>query len=101
VMHPDVRANMAKVIGKHTRNITGAAIVCAGTGFRATAMRSIVTAIHIASLAAHPLRVFSEMAPALAWLQDKQAEGELDVPVLAASVATLRARLLGPASSVR
>ncbi len=94
VMHPEARREMAKVVSKHTQNIKGAAFVCHGTGFRATAVRSVITAIHMASFASHPLRVFSALDPALAWLGSKQAVGELDLAALSAELGRLRARFV-------
>jgi hypothetical protein len=92
VMHPEARREMVKVVSKHTQSITGAAVVCNGTGFRATAVRSVITAIHMASFASHPLRVFSALDPALAWLGGKQAPGELDLAALSVELERLRAR---------
>ncbi len=94
VMHPEARRDMAKVVSKHTRSIKGAAIVCHGTGFVATAVRSVITAIHMASFASHPLRVFSAIDPALTWLGSKQAAGELDLAALSAELERLRARFI-------
>jgi hypothetical protein len=87
------RAAMANVVRRYTKRITGAAIVCEGTGFRPTVVRSAITAIHMASLASHPLRVFSTLDPALQWLLDRQPERDLDIAALGRTVSTLRARL--------
>jgi hypothetical protein len=92
------RAFMANVVRRYTKSITGAAIVCEGTGFRPTVVRSVITGIHIASLASHPLRVFSALDPALAWLLEQQPERDLDIVALGRSVGTLRARLAAASS---
>jgi hypothetical protein len=87
------RTAMANVVRRYTKSITGAAIVCEGTGFRPTVVRSAITGIHVASLASHPLRVFSTLEPALAWLLEQQPERDLDIAALGRSVGELRARL--------
>lgn len=92
------RAAMANVVRRYTKSITGAAIVCEGAGFRPTVVRSVITAIHMASLASHPLRVFSTLDPALGWLLEQQPERDLDIAALGRNVAALRARLIAASS---
>jgi hypothetical protein len=91
---PEARDSIAEIVRKHTRCITGAAVVCEGTGFRATAIRSIVTAIHMASRSQHTSRVFSVAEPAIEWLATTRKDGALDVRLLVEASATLRAKLL-------
>lgn len=67
-----VRDEMARVVGVHTKAIIAAAIVCEGDGFLATVARSVITAVHMASRASHPLRVFEANEPALRWLESRQ-----------------------------
>jgi hypothetical protein len=90
----EARDGITDVVRKHAQNITGAAVVCEGTGFRATAIRSIVTAIHMASRASHSSKVFSEAAPAIEWLASTRSDGALDVRVLLEASQGLRAKLL-------
>lgn len=87
------RAGMARVIGRHTRDLRCAAILLEGGGFSATAVRSIITAVHVASLASHPLRVHSDLAAALSWLEAHPGEGAPERSVLEACVQRLRARM--------
>jgi hypothetical protein len=61
------RKMMGDVVRRHTHHIDAAAMVVGGTGFRATVVRSIITGIHLASSATHPLKVFATLDPALDW----------------------------------
>lgn len=67
----DARARklMADVVGRHTHRIGVAAMVVVGDGFRTTVVRSILTGIHFASRAVHPMRAFPALEPALVWYQ--------------------------------
>lgn len=67
-MTPDLRDNMQLLIRRYTSRFSGAAIVYEKTGFHGTAVRSIVTAINVASRAEHPNRVFAAAREAIAWL---------------------------------
>jgi hypothetical protein len=90
---PDARQAITEIARKYDSGIGGAAIVCGGTGFRATAVRSVVTAIHMASRATYPTKVFSTDAPAFEWLQGTRANADLDLKLLAEATTALRARL--------
>lgn len=68
LMPPDVRAGIDACVKRFTNQITGAAIVFEKTGFHATAVRSVVTAINLASRATHPNQVFAELPLAVSWL---------------------------------
>lgn len=94
----EVREMLAQVARKYTKSMTGAAVVCEGTGFRATAVRSVVTAIHMASRASHPVKVFSCVEAGLEWLASTPVDG-FDRPLLAEATATLRERLLAKATA--
>ena len=87
------RAAVAQLVQQHTRSIRAAAVVSEGTGFRATAVRSMVTAIHMAGRASHPTKMFDTLPPALEWLASKRPELPLDGPRVASTVDALRARL--------
>ncbi len=87
------RRGVADISRKYTSQISGTAVVCEGSGFRATAIRSIVTAVRMASRASHPSQVFAGTEPALAWLASTQPAGAFNLPSITHSVATLRARL--------
>jgi hypothetical protein len=90
---PEARDAITEIVRKHSHDITGAAVVCEGTGFRATAIRSIVTAIHMASRASHPSKVFAEPEPAIEWLATTRSDGAMDVALLRQASEGLRAKL--------
>lgn len=89
----DARDAITEVVRKHSHAITGGAVVCEGTGFRSTAIRSIVTAIHMASRASHPSKVFNAAEPAIQWLASTRSDGGLDVTLLLEAADGLRAKL--------
>jgi hypothetical protein len=64
----EVRGGFARVMARFTHEICGSAIVYEGTGFKATAVRSVVTAINLASAASHPNKVFGDVSAAFGWL---------------------------------
>jgi hypothetical protein len=68
LMPPDVRTGMNTLVKRFSPRFTGAAIVFEKTGFHATAVRSLVTAINLASRATHPNHVFSDMREGVGWL---------------------------------
>lgn len=86
VIVPDVKSfdseaqrRLSNAVGKHTDHTSGAAIVYEGTGFRATTVRSVLTAIHWASRAKHPLKVFATVGSALSWLKQQPRQQEFNV----------------------
>jgi hypothetical protein len=87
------RVAVAELVRQYTRCIRGAAVVSEGSGFRATAVRSLVTAVHIAGRASHPTKVFSTVPDALAWLATQRADVPLDVLRAEQVVTLLRRRL--------
>ncbi len=88
----EARAEMARIVREHTTAIIAAAIVCEGDGFRATVARSVITAVHMASRAVHPLKVFDASEPALRWLGSKQPSGAaIDREKLGRAAEALRA----------
>lgn len=90
---PAARDGIAQIVRKHSHAITGAAVVCEGTGFRATAVRSVVTAIHMASRSSHSSKVFSAPEAAIEWLASTRSDGALDVALLLETSGVLRAKL--------
>lgn len=74
-----VKHKMSKVVASYTKQISGAAIVYKGDGFRATVVRSVITAIHWAGRASHPLHVFDDLDRALTWLRHQPQNEGLDV----------------------
>jgi len=90
---PEVRTAVAEIVRKYDTSISGAAVVCDGSGFRATAVRSVVTAINMASRASHPSKVFASCEPAFEWLESTRPNRDLDIELLAQAVTALRPRL--------
>ena len=86
------RKGVADLSTKYTNHISGTAVICEGTGFRATAIRSIVTAVRMASRASHPQKVFATAEEAIGWLATLPPGG-IHIPSALQSVALLRARL--------
>jgi hypothetical protein len=80
-MDATARNLMADVVRRNTSRIGAAAIVVNGDGFRSTVVRSVITGIHLASRAAHPMRVFPKLAPALDWYAAQRPRRQ--VPVIA------------------
>ena len=64
----DVRSGIDSIVKRFSSRMTGAAVVFEKQGFQATAVRSLVTAISVASRASHPVQVHSELQEALSWL---------------------------------
>jgi hypothetical protein len=65
---PDVREGFNTLVKRYSPRFTGAAIVYEKTGFHATALRSVVTAINFASRASHPNHVFADLREGAIWL---------------------------------
>lgn len=68
LMPADIRNGFNAVVKRYSTRFTGAAIVFEKTGFHATAVRSVVTAINLASRATHPNQVFSDLREGVSWL---------------------------------
>jgi hypothetical protein len=68
LLAPDVRNGFNALVKRFSPRFTGAAIVYEKTGFHATAVRSVVTAINFASRASHPNQVFSDLREGMSWL---------------------------------
>jgi hypothetical protein len=101
---PEARQAIAEIAHEYDKHISGAAVVCDGTGFRATAVRSVVTAINMASRASHPSKVFATGDLALQWLQSLHLEGDFDLSLVTQATVALRARLqpaVEPVTSLR
>lgn len=64
----DVRSGIDSITKRFSSRMTGAAVVFEKQGFQATAVRSLVTAICVASRASHPVQVHSDLQEALSWL---------------------------------
>jgi hypothetical protein len=74
---PAVRSAMSKVLMDNDRWLRGAAIAYEADGFKATILRSVVTAINLMSGARFPNRVFRDNRQALRWLGETMGVNEL------------------------
>jgi len=77
---------------RYARQVTAAAVVVEGTGFKATAIRSVVTAIQMASGSSRVSKVFADTTQALAWVVSKQPAGGVDSAALMQTYVALRGR---------
>jgi hypothetical protein len=93
VINDDTRSRMTAVVGRYSKRISAAARVCEGTGFRATAVRSVITAVHFASRAEHPLKVFELLKPALTWLKNRHKNEAMNTTALVVHVMAWQAKL--------
>jgi hypothetical protein len=64
----DVREGINAYVKRYSSRFTGAAVVFEAAGFHATVVRSLVTAVNVASRASHPTQVFGELRAGIAWL---------------------------------
>lgn len=65
---PEVRNDLAAMLKKHEAQLAGASITFEGKGFKMTMVRSVITAIYMASRSQFPNSVFGEIESAAAWL---------------------------------
>jgi hypothetical protein len=64
----DLRESVNAYVRRYSPRFTGAAIVFEAPGFQATVVRSLVTAVNLASRASHPTKVFDELRAGTSWL---------------------------------
>jgi hypothetical protein len=67
-MAPDIREGVNAFARRYSDRFTGAAIVFEVPGFQATVVRSVVTAVNLASRATHPTKVFDDLRAGTTWL---------------------------------
>ena len=72
---PEVRQKLADLLNQHQAQLAAAAITFEGRGFRMTLVRSIITAINMASRGRFPNAVFSDVTTAADWLERRGALG--------------------------
>lgn len=82
----EVREGLSQLLTTFGPWLRGAAIAYEATGFKATIIRSAITAINIASRARFPNRVFQHTQAALDWLDEHVGAHE---PELAAELQSL------------
>lgn len=87
-MDAEVRKALSMTHKEFEANIAGAAIVFEGTGFRASIVRSVVSAIDFASRMAFPSKVESNVLSGATWL--RQRVGSVPAQTLASVVNRVR-----------
>jgi len=55
-------------VRRYSPRFSGVAVVFEAPGFQATVVRSLVTAVNLASRASHPTKVFDELRAGTSWL---------------------------------
>jgi hypothetical protein len=73
-MPSEVRGGLTRVLDQNQDVIGGAAIVYEGEGFKATVVRSVITAINIAARTRFPNGVFGDVSSAADWLVERIGE---------------------------
>jgi hypothetical protein len=71
----EVRSQLAEILASFEQHIGGVAVTYEGTGFKATGIRSIATAIQLASRTSIPHKTFSALAEAIGWLTGAMPSG--------------------------
>jgi hypothetical protein len=67
-MPGDVRTKLSAMLKQHQRHIAASLIVFEGTGFGASIVRSVVSAINLATRIEFPAKVESSLYPGTMWL---------------------------------
>jgi len=84
-MDPAVRNALGKMLKENESVLRAAAIVFEAQGFRATVIRSVVTAINMASRLGYPTAVFSDRLSGAKWLVMEQMAGHSSVTMASLS----------------
>jgi hypothetical protein len=87
------RTAVSRMIKRFEPSISAAAIVFEGDGFKATAVRSIVTAINLAARNKFPNRVFPLVAPAVRWVLESLEGPKTQPAILVDRIAALRSKM--------
>ncbi len=89
----EVRTALAKFMTAGARFIRSSAVAFEGAGFRAAAVRGVVTGLTMLARQPYPHKVFATMPEAIQWLGTslkQTAQLDLDSSALLAALATLR-----------
>jgi hypothetical protein len=106
-MPPEVRTGLTLALSRFEDRIAAAAMVYEELGFKASAIRSLVSALHAANRAPHPAKVFADVPAALQWIHPLVPGGKVSLTELEQFVRDQRKRLylstpiMGPPSSRR
>jgi hypothetical protein len=106
-MPTEVRTALALAIQRFEDRIVATAMVYDELGFKATAIRGLVTALHVAGRSPHPAKVFAETQAALQWIHPLVPDSKVTLAELGQFVRDQRKRqflstsLTAPPSSRR
>jgi hypothetical protein len=75
----EVRKGIADLLKAYEDTIACAAIVFEGSGFGMTIVRSVITAIYIASRSRFPNGVFSDVGGAVTWMRSQAERGGISI----------------------
>ena len=90
IIDADIRTHMSDMVRRTTHLYFGSSLIFEEEGFRATAYRSLVTAINLASRVKHPNKVFRRVADGAQWLSQLRPDALPSAEELVALVETLR-----------
>jgi hypothetical protein len=92
-MPSDVRAALSSMLKQHQRSIAASLIVFEGTGFGASIVRSVVSAINLATRIEFPAKVESNLFRGNVWLtQQMRITSQVSAGGLTSSVNLFRSR---------
>jgi hypothetical protein len=81
---PEVRDEVAELLRVYAAQVGAAAVAFEGTGFRMTLVRSVITAINMASRSRFPNAVFTDKVSAASWMEQQMERAGF--PVSAARI---------------
>jgi hypothetical protein len=87
----DVRESINAFVRRYSARFSGVAIVFEAPGFQATVVRSLVTAVNLASRTSHPTKVVDDLRSGCNWLS-RLTPGEPTAPRLFELTSQLRKR---------
>jgi hypothetical protein len=90
----DVRRELAEVLRVYKDDLASAAIAFEGGGFRMTMVRSVITAVYMATYQRFPNAVFGSTTEALAWLHERSAKADSKIRIQQLIVTLERIRKL-------
>jgi hypothetical protein len=76
---PQVREDLSRIADMLAERLAGMALVVLGTGFWASALRGLLTAIHMLLRKTIPMQVFSKLEDAVPWLIDRHARTGMSI----------------------
>ncbi|MEN9577234.1 MAG: hypothetical protein RJA70_243 [Pseudomonadota bacterium] len=84
-----VRAAISKLLNTYDKTIGAAGIVYGAQGFKATVLRSVITAINLASRSSFPNRVFPDLHHGEQWLTQTLNSPDLAGDKLSSGIASM------------